>query len=1091
MLHHRLLRLMGDFSVRMALLCIGISVPFLLHAQGRYIDQKKGGRIWLAYGGQDNFDVHHYGLACFQTGWGDPDDETNVRFLLGDNTNTQRNYVHFWHAEPNSSDYQSEVNAGRRFPDMNKTASHGLIWIFMQAVDDQDPGNTSAFSLWNYGQGGYIIKNGNNVDKLQSGTHTPLGKYDVDENNRPGFKITFRDRGNRLDLNAYFPSCALAFNNNASTRDIRFRAYEVWLTHRENVILEAMKRSVGMFAGASATDFSTITTELNKHLIKRDYEKVRTELTRLQNLYQTKTTTLPDGFYRIKSAAANFKTTDTRILYVDNGTKTVKWKEESTGTAGIWRIKRNSDGTYTMTHYDTGYTFVGPGQAAKKLGTDKVNISILAQNQFPGHFSISTGDNYLHAQDWGGNNPGTTGNTMSYNKPEEADENRFYNIFRGTDKKREFHSASSWFFQTVQRPDLSQDLQNRIKELLAAKDVARGFTSQQLQRLEQLKSDPLALPAEIEDEIEKLLDETITSRIPFKEGFYTIINAHPDFEGKPNRLMYAEPNGAPLWHVQNTPQPQDIWYVMPMGTQGYVITNVNSSFSMQAGYTVLKPQAYSMTVFEFNKNKYPARFLIHDAGNSYAHALGHHQPSGNQQGSITSHYTGSDYQKTDGTTFDGASAWKLKPILKENVPNSPTLNNIAAMYKASEGRVFGYTAEQLSVLKNADNTADRFIEIHKQLRNKQRITPDANGLNRIYNAAEKYKTTKKTIYVDYTTNALKWHSGDATKVDELWKIVPNGNNYQVTNPNTGGYIDDPSSLSPSTTPKSCKIIELDPYTHPSIVKIVGNEKTFNPKGNGDGAPGGAIGHWDRSNAQNINYVYQDRSGNNVSTVSLDQTSTWYIEPATTIGLTTSVLGSGSPKQFFLTFYYPFAVELPDELSMNSSGSMWAYVERNGASSERPGYILVKPVRGKKIKPLTPVVLETRERRNLITLKIIPENQADVEVRSQVWKGVLAPMEIPAGSYIMINHSSWSGFHRTTESGYIAANRVYVQGSGTVSAPHYFGIQTEDESTTTGVEEMTSEEVRKSPVLYDMMGRRVTNPGKGIYVTSEGKKIYKL
>lgn len=1073
---------MKEILSRISLCCIGFIIATLSFAQRTYLNQTwPGGKsVHLTKTGDDVLDVHHYGISCFGHNiGGSATDDKNAFFLRGNNNDTRRNYVNFYHGS-----YDAEYSAGKRFPNLDDDRTQDLIWIFHEGTDAQSGSNTTAFYIYNYKWGGYIAFNGSeSPSQLQNGSRTAFYYY----NDNDGLVLSVGDNYNdRVRIQAWPSSNAWTTKGGALTRVMKVRIYEAGLTHRENVILSAMKRSIGMYNGAETNDFNLFTTELQKNLMGRNYEQMRNQFQTLQRKYSSKSAVLPEGFYRIRSGANTSKNTG-RVLYVDGSTP--KWKTATGGDDEIWRVKKSGNG-YLLTHYTTGLTLAS-ATSATSASTQTFTIEALAQTDFPGHYAIHKGSEYLHASGWNSDN--TSGTIINHSSADTEDRSRVYNIYRknsdgGYNKSLEFPSASSWLFQTATRPALPQDLLNEVAQMLAGKDVARGFTATQLSRLEVLKADPLAMPAEIRAEIAKLVDESQTVRIPLKEGFYTIINAHPDFENQPHRLMYAEPNGAPMWHKQTsvgqTPEARDVWYVKPNGN-GYTLTNVHTSFTMQAGYGVLQPKDYKMTIFDINKTKYPGRLLMHDQFYSYAHALNHHSTSATEsQQTIGSFYNGNDYQRDNGQKVDGASVWKLKPMAQENVPNSDYLNAIAERHRRSEGRVFGYTAEQLATLKTKRTTAERFLAI-QDLRKLSRIQLTANGLHRICNAAQKFSNNKTVVYLDYSGHALKWHTSDKSKVDELWKIVSKGNNgYEVTNPNTDEYIDDPSHLSPKGTAKQCQIIELDPMTHPSVVKIVGNNKTFNPAGHADNQTSGNIVDW--GNAGGVSY--QERNGSSVTAKSLDETSTWFIERVDSITLTTIVQpGTGTPKKFFTTFYYPFAVELPAELDLDEHGNMWAYIERTGRDSEFSTGIFVKPISGKKVKPRVPIILETKTHRPSISLKIIPESEATISQVSQVWKGTLAPVHVPAGTYIMINHPSYSGFYKTKQAGDMAPNKVYLSGSVASSSSAFYRLAVDWDETVTG---LTNVEIADTvnETLYDLSGRKVTAPNKGLYINAKGQKV---
>lgn len=1062
---------------------LGLCASEKMYAQWVF-NASNGTEVQVTATGADTLDFRWYGLQVHgENRWSDDD----WRFVYGNNAEDDR--------------VQGDEVKTKR-PDYNDNSMY--CWAF-QKVSGND---ASVVTLWNR-TGGYMISQSNGRPMLSTSSFTILRFNTPDQDGWKAFKLLYgNDYGNPSTTNnpmtVWYNSGALEFKGEQRPYKhvAYFRAFDVTWSDREAVIYHAMKNAQGAYAGTAAADFTAIDTEYNKDMTVRSFRNIRTMFEALQTSCRAKNTTLESGFYRIKNGSSSFyrreNTTtgfyelsdaEERVMYVDPSDKQVKWAKKSLQD-GVWRVIRNSDGSYTLTHYNTGYTFTTPTAPAVFEGTQRVQITGINQGWFPGYYSIIANGQHTHATSRV-NDDGSLkdqGAIISYNRPEDR---RQDNLYRDYQNNTEYPSASSWLF-VPERRTIPESVLARARQLLAAKDVARGFTADQLKRLEELMANPLALPVEINTEIDRLLDESKTQRIPFESGFYTVINAHPDFENKANRLLYADSQSAPLWHINGgSPTAREVWYVEKTSDGRYIFTNVNSTLTMNEVGQRLRGKAYEMNAYEINPNSYPARFLIHDQRYQYLHAKDHHASADHPSGTIVGYYAGTDYTRTNGEGVDGASAWKLKPLAVASVPTSSDFEQVVERHKASENRVFGYTTDQLRALKEATQAGAKFVEIYN-MRKQGRIQFDVNGFNRIYNAAAKYATDLKTVYLDYTAAAPKWHGGDMSKVDELWNIKPSAsgnNNYEVSNPNTSTYISDAAGM--SATSAACQFEELDSYTLPSILKFSVAGSVLNPYGNGDGYAQGTLGHWNSASSSDAdNYIYVNAADGNV--VRIDQTSTWYVVPATQINLTTSIPAEGGqPKKFFTTFYYPFSVELPEELGTTPADNMWGYVERDGASSEHEGYVLVKPVPGKKVKAKTAMIIETKTYQPEIALKIIPDAEATVNVQSVVWKGALAPEQVPAGTYIMINHAAWSGFYKTTTAGLISPNRVYIPAARSAAAPRFVGLWNDlDDNTTTGIDDVkATREKTSETVKFDLTGRRVKKAGKGIYVTSDGKKIF--
>ena len=85
-------------------------------------------------------------------------------------------------------------------------------------------------------------------------------------------------------------------------------------------------------------------------------------------------------------------------------------------------------------------------------------------------------------------------------------------------------------------------------------------------------------------------------------------------------------------------------------------------------------------------------------------------------------------------------------------------------------------------------------------------------------------------------------------------------------------------------------------------------------------------------------------------------------------------------------------------------------------------------------------------------------------------------------YVLGNGSGGVGFYKLAESGTIGANKAYLTYSGTLARGYFlFGDATEISATLNDNGEMTKEK------CYDLQGRRVAQPQKGLYIVN-GKKV---
>ena len=86
-------------------------------------------------------------------------------------------------------------------------------------------------------------------------------------------------------------------------------------------------------------------------------------------------------------------------------------------------------------------------------------------------------------------------------------------------------------------------------------------------------------------------------------------------------------------------------------------------------------------------------------------------------------------------------------------------------------------------------------------------------------------------------------------------------------------------------------------------------------------------------------------------------------------------------------------------------------------------------------------------------------------------------------YVLNNGTYGVGFYKLKSTGTIGANKAYLTYDGSAGDREFFLF---DEAT--GIEMPTVEDVNADAVVYDLQGRRVVNPTKGLYIVN-GKKVF--
>jgi len=97
-------------------------------------------------------------------------------------------------------------------------------------------------------------------------------------------------------------------------------------------------------------------------------------------------------------------------------------------------------------------------------------------------------------------------------------------------------------------------------------------------------------------------------------------------------------------------------------------------------------------------------------------------------------------------------------------------------------------------------------------------------------------------------------------------------------------------------------------------------------------------------------------------------------------------------------------------------------------------------------------------------------------------------DLGAGNiYVLNTGSKGAGFYKLAENGTVPANKAYLVYDGAAGARDYFLF---DETTSISEElRVKSEEIATAPV-YDLQGRRVNTPTKGVYIVNGRKVVIK-
>lgn len=229
-----------------------------------------------------------------------------------------------------------------------------------------------------------------------------------------------------------------------------------------------------------------------------------------------------------------------------------------------------------------------------------------------------------------------------------------------------------------------------------------------------------------------------------------------------------------------------------------------------------------------------------------------------------------------------------------------------------------------------------------------------------------------------------------------------------------------------------------------------------------------------------NYLVQFAGGNIGSWYEPGKGSdhAWYIMPAEEIDVNITEAG-------YTTVNYPFAVELPE------GEDITAYFVT--VIDNDPNNLMLRKVYSGHIPANTPVILKGTT--NTYALSIVTEDKP-TNISGNILKGTLLQETMGNGDIFVLSKPETKdvGFYLLNDADganrTIPANKAYLLGEDLPTASQGvrgFTFSFEDSNDgTTNIENEVADLSQEE--FYDLQGRRVQNPTKGIYITKSGKKV---
>ena len=180
---------------------------------------------------------------------------------------------------------------------------------------------------------------------------------------------------------------------------------------------------------------------------------------------------------------------------------------------------------------------------------------------------------------------------------------------------------------------------------------------------------------------------------------------------------------------------------------------------------------------------------------------------------------------------------------------------------------------------------------------------------------------------------------------------------------------------------------------------------------------------------------------------------------------------------YATFGYPFAVDLGGL----SEGQDAYTVTVSGTTAT------LTSVKGKKIPANTGIILEGTNG-DAISLPLTTE--ATDEITGNALLVSDGTVTGDGSIYVLANGGSGVGFYKLASDKKVLAGKAYLQISGgAASARPFLAIGNGDDNTT-GIDNLTPALSKGEGIYYDLQGRRVAQPTKGLYIVNGRKVVIK-
>lgn len=412
-----------------------------------------------------------------------------------------------------------------------------------------------------------------------------------------------------------------------------------------------------------------------------------------------------------------------------------------------------------------------------------------------------------------------------------------------------------------------------------------------------------------------------------------------------------------------------------------------------------------------------------------------------------------------GTGFD-----YFFPNVRNDLAGGPTPNYVGAIsgtYPESIRKAYEAYTNQTSVNEMAQGYSD-----YKNYSVLPRTTLDGRKIYRIKNYCRDLSRypyahlNNEGAYMAYapagSTAAIACHTQSHADVDALWILEGDAfSGYKLYNLNAQLYVGKTDAESNASYLGLTDETQAGTYA----MKQTESKKLFTL------TCSNVLG-----NAYKQLHAWGEGIINYGSETLVDAASYWHVEQVSNLECTLNTAGDGAS---YTTLYLPFAVEMPE------GTKAYTLTEKDGDATT----LIATEIDNGLVPAYTGVLLKNEIGETNILLRIETNTPAKL---TTILKGTCIAQEVTNGSehFVLGDGVNGIGFYPATDTT-LPANKAYLHKTGGEAQAYTISF----ENLPTGIDGTPLDEpTAENAAYYDLSGRRVLHPTKGLYI-HRGKKVY--